>query len=540
MTLQSHRALETPELLNIIFGLLDHQSNVANVQVCKFWFNVALDILWRDVYDVRQLFAILSPLKGVLNRDGGFEYEFKRSPRTSDWKRFEKYASHVRRLVYYNNPSLKKSVLDELAHTRRQLEIFPNLQTLNWCSSVNSGTLFMHNSVQKFVLHIGDRFPSSFEEVVDRMPNLSRLHLDTAVPARIIEEDLTNMLQQLPNIRKITLPHFYSTARIIEALSRLPLLNTIKSKIDAGYGDSLDTASFKPIMTAGAFPALHDLSLMTNFDDIASFVQSPFSPSTLTHFRIQSDLVEMPDSIHRLASEVSKRFQELKTLRIESIRDYSFERDYTIEDFADTDCDGHNITLETLKHLFELRYLTSFEIHHQYPLHITQQDIETIAFSCPALENLRLCTEPGFCMKSTLTLAALVPLAQHCTKLKSLGLFMDATIVPTMSPTMPSFTSLYILFVGLSIIDDETPMVYLSQLIPPECVIDAFDPCGSFLRWDDDLRCIASGRSWLWDRVGSLARKLSSVRVQEGLRTRALERAGEFAGTPGSSKGPGN
>lgn len=64
MTLQSHRALELPELLHSIFNLLDRQSNVANAQVCEVWFNVALDVLWGHVGNIHRLFAILAPLKG--------------------------------------------------------------------------------------------------------------------------------------------------------------------------------------------------------------------------------------------------------------------------------------------------------------------------------------------------------------------------------------------------------------------------------------------------------------------------------------------
>lgn len=178
-----------------------------------------------------------------------------------------------------------------------------------------------------------------------------------------------------------------------------------------------------------------------------------------------------------------------------------------------------------LKPLFELPHLTSFEIYHQHPLLLTQQDIEGLASSCPLIENLQLCTNPAYCMKSTLTLAALIPLAQYCKQLKSLGLFIDATKIPKISPTTPPkpFTSLCILSVGLSIIKDETPTVYLSQLISPDCVIESFDKWGNHLDWDEGLQHIATERIKLWDRVGSLAPKLSSVRAQERLRTRALE-----------------
>ena len=66
MALQSHRALEIPELLFSIFGLLDRWSNAKNAQVCKVWFNVALDALWGNVSNLYRLLAVLGPLKGDL------------------------------------------------------------------------------------------------------------------------------------------------------------------------------------------------------------------------------------------------------------------------------------------------------------------------------------------------------------------------------------------------------------------------------------------------------------------------------------------
>ena len=69
MAFQSHRALQLPEILDPIFGLLDRRSNEANAQVCEVWFNVALDALWGHVTDMPCLFAILAPLE---KSDGGY------------------------------------------------------------------------------------------------------------------------------------------------------------------------------------------------------------------------------------------------------------------------------------------------------------------------------------------------------------------------------------------------------------------------------------------------------------------------------------
>jgi len=60
-----HRVLGIPELLDIIFGMLDQMSNAGNAQVCKRWSQIALDALWKDVHDLTRLFGILAPLRKV-------------------------------------------------------------------------------------------------------------------------------------------------------------------------------------------------------------------------------------------------------------------------------------------------------------------------------------------------------------------------------------------------------------------------------------------------------------------------------------------
>lgn len=105
---------------------------------------------------------------------------------------------------------------------------------------------------------------------------------------------------------------------------------------------------------------------------------------------------------------------------------------------------------------------------------MTQQDIGLLASSCPALESLRLGLDSIYLTESTLSLAALIPFAQHCPNLNFIALFMDATTikVPEISlTTAPEpFKSLRFLCVGYSIIDDwSAPANYLSHLLAPDC-----------------------------------------------------------------------
>lgn len=73
------RVLEIPELLDMIFGLLDNPSNASNASVCRRWSEIALDTLWREVDDLHRLFGVLGPLK-QLGETPGLDDPYVRSP----------------------------------------------------------------------------------------------------------------------------------------------------------------------------------------------------------------------------------------------------------------------------------------------------------------------------------------------------------------------------------------------------------------------------------------------------------------------------
>lgn len=68
MICSTHRVLGIHELLDMIFGFLDSQSNVVNAQVCKQWLDIAMDVLWRDIDSLYRLVGLLSPLKSVRDK----------------------------------------------------------------------------------------------------------------------------------------------------------------------------------------------------------------------------------------------------------------------------------------------------------------------------------------------------------------------------------------------------------------------------------------------------------------------------------------
>ncbi|KJA27935.1 hypothetical protein HYPSUDRAFT_129875 [Hypholoma sublateritium FD-334 SS-4] len=506
----------------MIFGFADPAVNAVNAQVCKLWLNLALDALWEEIDDLPRLLSILSPLKRDM--DSRY-YEFEHPPSENDWKRFEKYATRVRRLNNCHEFSLGDDAFEILDQTRRRLEILPNLRALKWgvWEELRGISIFMHSRVRKFAINLRKRQPLQifFMDVVARMPDLAILDISSMIPARYIQEDLIHLLQGLPKLQSVTLPCFCFTTKIAECLSHAEHLSSVDFHYDYDseqvIGGSADVALFNPTFIEGAFPLLSRLSILVNFDDAARFVETPFSPNKLAHYYNDSYYsIDSPDSVRCLLSALSENYQLLEELELSSSL---YPRTINL-----TDNPGY-ITLDTLRPIFKLPHLVIFQLHHLYPLLMTQEDVECLASSCPALENLSLGVSTVYLTEATLTLSALIPFAQHCPNLKYLGLFMDATAIKvpeiSLAAAARPFKSLQRLCVGHSIIDEWlAPAIYFSHLLAPDCEIKA-TALWNEVDADEELCDIIEVRGRLWNSVKRLVPVLSKS-AQERRHMRAI------------------
>jgi len=131
-----------------------------------------------------------------------------------------------------------------------------------------------------------------------------------------------------------------------------------------------------------------------------------------------------------------------------------------------------------------------------WPLNLTQPDLEELAEGWPTLESLHLNCQPiPELSVPTLTLQALIPFARHCPRLRELGLYFDAQVTPpeAFEPDLVRFKSLNMVSVGSSHITTSEPTVLtLSRLCPVGCQIVAG------VRWPDAFG-IALDRAGIMD-----------------------------------------
>lgn len=456
-------------------------------------------------------------------------------PDAARWKRFEHYSLRVRRLVYNHTASpekiLQRIAFDDVARTRIKLNILPNMHTLIWKGPLCLSVMFMHAGVKSFDIWLPDDLEEVspqpfFQDIVERMPNITNLSIRSYVAVKDVEPDLANLISRLIKLHTVTFPQFYLTSKITEALSVLPNLNVIEFQYlsEQGFGNVDDVMPYTPDLTENAFPTLWDYSLTAAFDDLTRFFNLEFAPTNLTSLYIDSFLLETTTSIHRLLSIVADTCQMLKLLALVSIRDVASVA------LAD-DAEQYSITFNHLKPILKLANLRSLEILHHYPLALKEEDTEIFAASWPSLESLILNDEPVLLKESNLTAAALLPFARHCPDLIRLGLFLDTSSIETLvTPftTLPfvPFKRLKHLSMGVSIIKDENLVaLYLSHVLPLGCTID------SGITWEgqsfsdgDEVHVHVTERCDRWAKVNNLLPILTRLRTEEKGRLQAMER----------------
>lgn len=460
----------------------------------------------------------------------------------NDWERFRKYARRVRTLVLNEQEDktiVSKEAFDEISRTRVTLNILPNLRHLTWVTTsverMRLSLMFQHENITDFTvfLHTTPTYPIStfFKEVMLRMPKLKELDLRFSFPASKAEGDFIELFRGLARLKKIVLPLYTLTSKIVEELSTLRELTTIQFEFmeSQGRGDIADVVAFNPQLRAGAFPALEDLSLSVLLVDMTRFISGSFAPSNLTSLYAHTISQSSPEEVSAFLTAVAENCQLLTRLYLDF---------FTSSDIG-TDLRQPCITWENLRPVLSCSNLVEFEVRWDKAFQLTQDDVEEMAMKWPSLETLNLNCEPMYLnVPPSLDLRALIPFARHCPKILELGLYIDAGAdvdIAAQYPPLVPFRSLQRLLMGNSPIRDYKKVaLFLSQLCPLGCEVVAGVtwPDGFILR-EDDLMTLTMLESvsktvakWFadWSEVNRALSMLIELRMEERAQRAALER----------------
>ncbi|CAE6466938.1 unnamed protein product [Rhizoctonia solani] len=532
-----HPALFLEDVLRTIFEWADIPTRAAGAVVSRRFMRSALASLWNKS---AKLFDILSLIVPLEREPSMLSYCFARPIMPSDWSRFtEIYAPLIHEIHYTPAWStvfrkLSSSVFDDLARSRLQLHILPNLTSLQWypnsTAELRQCEIFLSPSLRCLDVSI----PSAEEMYVEaffamtkfRAPNLRVFQFECQFRAVAVEHWLCDLLDTCKSIRGLGLSHYFLTTNVLASASKLPELEEILlwSRSPVGEIEDVMTLDMHQLQL-GSFPKLREFSLDASLAQMRIFVTTPaFNPKTLTYLHITSLEIERPSDVQNFLEVLVDVCHPLETLVLSMLVKW-------VEITPPP-----RITMEHIRPILKFKHLLDFDVTYNYPFYVTDADLEHIARSWPNLRTLMLSEYPYFCSDDIElpTLGSLIPFAEHCPNLVNLGLFVNASLsFPLPSTVIKPFEKLQLLNFGQSYIQ-ENDIVGVAALVSRLCDPSVQIKMGHALSAYSFSPCLASStdetpdadiatRNGRWDRVFSAVTVLQQARQIEVDRIRQLE-----------------
>ncbi|ESK87353.1 hypothetical protein Moror_11716 [Moniliophthora roreri MCA 2997] len=478
-TSEASRVVELPDLLRPIFMYCSRGSNAKNASVCKLWSDISLDFVWEEISDLDVIFGRL----GTVQVSKYYERSFSPPPKYQDWHRFyQQYARRVRRLNLQGLDETKQSRMTSLFNTLARLDI-------NNLGYTHYSVLFMHPAVQKFEIHVVNTVNAEilgeyFQAVGERMPNLTFLCVEAPqVHHDALQSTLFLLIKALPCLELLKIPSFPNTSLIVAELARSAQL---KGLFFTRSSKEVGTQEFRPFSPEISFHSLLALTLHMPYATFTHFIRPnypSFTPIRYLHIFSTSPTSEAPATVKDLL-ESCANLPGLHHLWVEFDSRFS-------PSAPETRSAVDLIHFQHISPILQNTRITEFRLTHLFPLILTQNDIENIAFSWKNLVSIDLNhdpkTDPPSDCTESITLNATVPFSRHCPLLRVLCLRMLPCVkVVDMDPTigvmryMDTFSPGYI----QSDIDDVQVSLFLSRVLPWGCRIEF--PSGEWeARWRD-------------------------------------------------------
>ncbi|KAK7456435.1 hypothetical protein VKT23_010683 [Stygiomarasmius scandens] len=464
-----HRVLCIPELLRIVFEFSKDASNAQCALVCKQWSEIALDVLWHDVNDLRTLFHSLSPLRKMSDHS----YVFSARPTPKDWTRFEtRYCSRVRRLLVEDVLAYDlRPVIKVITLIRPSRPLLPNLRELRWpeikCwSSMNDcyALIFMHEGVHKAVF--SDRgHPSAdfFEIVHSRMPLLKHVEFRFC-PSRKLAIPLRDCLHRLVDLESVVLPIFQDQNPLLSGLAELPALQSVKFECS---GSDSDPITLKVPFSAFPLRGVENLELSISYQLAAESLKNDLLQ--LTSIVVRSQQVEYPQAAQSLCTALARSCPRLSKVHLLNHSFHNMNPNCPIDRL---------VSFNDIEPLLRCTQMTDFTLTHAYPTTITTTEISHIVLKWPHLRSITLSPSGSHQkLRSKISLRALLLFARQCPDIEEIAmrfsLFFGIPSDSTVRARPRGLPKLRTLNVGRTTVKDEAVDValFLGEICPRGCEI---------------------------------------------------------------------
>ncbi|KAJ7121986.1 hypothetical protein C8R43DRAFT_1032749 [Mycena crocata] len=515
-----HRGWHIPEVVELICGVAEFPTLAALAQTCQAFQPPAFSILWSHQSDLMQLLKCLpSDVWRVEVVEGDFSnpstyMRFRRPLVRADWTRVLFYAGYVKSLIQEGSWPITAEIYAALSLSLPKYPLFPNIRHLTWRTK---------DDVFPYIrILVGDKLKSIVVDMLGSQtirssllpalttshPKLTHVEFDPLITSSpMVTEAIYTAICSWNHLEKLK----FGTLNLpsLLHLARLPNLQCLQLHRFPPDAVTLNEFQAQVVNTGPIFVALRELSAYSEpVNNFTSFLDV-IDPDALDKLDL---LIESPIvSEQWQALTTSLALKSSKTLTKLSLKE-EFSYDHDIPDSLE-----RMLTSESLIALLSFANLTEISIIAGYGIDLDDTFLAKMATSWPRLQKLDLsprCQPARYVPQ--ITLAGLIPLAQHCPQLASLALVLDGTAVadphakekPGGGVSNRSLVELQVVESPLS--SPGAVASFLSAIFPNLQRVstrEEMERNALAVEWEDNM--------FNWEVVSSLVPVIASARAQE-------------------------
>ncbi|KAF8217070.1 hypothetical protein K438DRAFT_1798253 [Mycena galopus ATCC 62051] len=430
-----HRCLKLPEIVDMICAALDPRCSsewpvlsfrdlAIVARTCTSFRDPALDHLWSKAALSQILMRCMPSDLWAKDMDEiplpwwkRHQVRLLRPVRVSDWDRVQFYTPRVKILWSGSDHWSLSSVFPALSASLPD-GLFPSLQTLSWHHSEDEFHyihLFLRRTLTSISLVASsDANSSIFSTLATKCPKLTDISVSDGTVADYDNSSVSEFVRSLQCVQKINVPSLDQKA--LEHISHLMTLNSLRlSSLPEGL-------TLTPIDQRPAFTALRQLTLThPDIGPTTKFLRwCSGIPLDGLHVSIWEFVTE--GQMDDLLAAISAGFlhASLTNLSVDS----------NCDDPEGSDPNIHRISLHSLQHIFGFVNLTNLSITSLVGFDLDNEAMADLARAWPRIVTLTLAILfHGPTPRATLS--CLHSFAQHCPRLRSLTIALNALVVPT-------------------------------------------------------------------------------------------------------------
>ncbi|KDQ62058.1 hypothetical protein JAAARDRAFT_29959 [Jaapia argillacea MUCL 33604] len=436
-----HRCLQVPEILSLIFLQVEQEPGgkktlAALARTCHAFHDPALDVLW---YEQQDFSTLLKCMPSDLWNESRIDrhtprliLKFRRSMLPDDWARFSNHASRIR-VLHLGTQFLVSSATSRVIHlTLVDLEVFrllsiyrplgvllPNLRHLHWSYSLEETFpyihLFPHANLSGLdiwaAVGISDEERTLFlSRLTTTSPKLLRLHSAGTVSVM--------GLQQVCRIR-----HLQDISLLLSSLSAAEL--ALLAGLSSLARISIRAQQYQDITVQCLRSHCHEPFVSLRCLMILGLNSESYTALLL--WISPSHLQELTCEIDRSTPASTVSFKALIDAVAQSCSPTSLSYLEIIDSAPEPTFPELHLEAASLRPLLAFGNLATVFIDPPIFIVMDNSMLQEMALAWPDLEYLSIGVERRSLRGYEVTLQGLIPLVEHCPRLKNLGVVLHAT-----------------------------------------------------------------------------------------------------------------